>query len=279
MNLLSHPSTLGCRAALCESLGVSKASLYRHLRSSRSQEDPDPDRQLRAQIERIVLETSNYGYRRIAAELSRSGIVVNRKRVLRVMREANLLCRRKKRRVRTTDSSHGLAVYPNLKPMIVLSRPNQLWVADITYIALPEGFVYLAAILDAYSRKAVGWAVSARIDTQLTLAALAMAISLRGAPLYHHSDRGVQYASAEYVAVLADHQVQISMSRTGNPYDNASMESFMKTLKHELVCLSEYTTIDEARADIDQFLEIVYNQKRLHSSLGYMPPEEFENNG
>jgi transposase InsO family protein len=230
------------------------------------------------QITRIASQHPSYGYRRITVELARNGYSANRKRVLRLMRENHLLCRRKRKCLATTDSSHGLAVYPNLKPLLALARINELWVADITYIALPEGFAYLAVVLDAYSRKAIGWHLGLRIDTQLTLSALRMAIQERGAPLYHHSDRGVQYASADYVALLGAYQVQISMSRRGNPYDNASMESFMKTLKYEAVYLTEYQTYEDAKADIDHFIDKVYNQERLHSSLGYVSPNEFEAN-
>lgn len=248
--------------------------MYRLMKSSPFKATPDLE--IKARIQQIALDWPNYGYRRIAAQLNRSGVTVNRKKVLRLMREANLLCRRKRKFVATTNSAHGLAVYPNLKPSIPLARTNQLWVADITYIAMPQGFVYLAVVLDAYSRKAIGWALGQRIDTQLTLAALLMAINQRGAPLYHHSDRGVQYACADYVALLVSHRVQISMSRTGNPYDNAGMESFMKTLKQELVYVNEYNDIQQARNDIDHFLDTVYNRQRLHSALGYIPPQEFE---
>lgn len=274
-HLLNDPSTHGYRTVLCRSLGVPKSSVYRRS-SSPSQEDPDA--LLTVQITRIAREHPPYGYRRITAQLVRNGHRVNRKRVLRLMREHHLLCRKKRKYMATTDSSHGLAVYPNLKPLIPLARVNELWVADITYIALPAGFAYLAVVLDAYSRKAIGWQLGLRIDTQLTLSALQMAIDERGAPLYHHSDRGVQYASADYIALLTAYQVQISMSRRGNPYDNASMESFMKTLKYEAVYLTEYQTYEEAKADIDHFLDKVYNQERLHSALGYLSPDEFEAN-
>jgi transposase InsO family protein len=192
------------------------------------------------------------------------------------MREANLLCRRRKRFVATTDSAHGQRIYANIKASICLVRVGQLWVADMTYIALPQGFAFLAVILDAYSRKAVGWAMSERIDTKLALSALDMALDKRGAPLYHHSDRGSQYASAEYIAALSRHQVQISMSRTANPYDNAGMESFMKTLKYEEVHRSEYKTLAQAWLNIDHFIGSVYNDRRLHSALGYITPTEFE---
>jgi transposase InsO family protein len=273
-HVLNDPSTLGYRTALFRLLAVPKATAYRN---NSSPSEKNPDRLLTVRIKRIAKKHKAYGYRRITAELARKGHVVNHKRVLRIMRQNNLLCRRKRRYVpNTTDSSHGLAVYPNLKPAIALTQTNQLWVADITYIGLPTGFAYLAVVLDAYSRRAIGWELGLRIDTQLTLAALTMAIDERGAPLYHHSDRGVQYASAAYVAVLQSHQVQMSMSRKGNPYDNASMESFMKTLKYEAVYLTQYETVEDARADIDHFIANVYNQDRLHSALGYRTPVEFE---
>jgi transposase InsO family protein len=231
---------------------------------------------LLAKIEQIALDWPCYGYRRITAELVRCGAQIGRRSVLRIMREANLLCRRKRRFVATTDCVHGNRVYSNLKGSIALAHTNQLWVADMTYIAMPDKFAFLAVVLDAYSRKAVGWAMSERLDTKLALSALNMALDQRGAPLYHHSDRGCQYASAEYVAELAKHQVQISMSRTGNPYDNAGMESFMKTLKHEEVYRSEYKTLEQARANIDHFIGTLYNDRRLHSALGYVTPTEFE---
>jgi len=233
---------------------------------------------LRDQMQRVALEWPTYGSRRITAELRRSGWVVNRKRVQRLMREDNLLCLRKRKFVVTTDSAHGWTVYPNLAASLVVRTINQLWLADITYIRLLEEFIYLAVVLDAFSRRAIGWALDNRLETRLTLSALAMALDERrpGSGLVHHSDRGVQYASQDYVALLEMHQIRISMSRPANPWDNATCESFMKTLKCEEVYRSEYRNLAEARVRISNFLDQVYNQKRLHSSLGYRPPVEFE---
>jgi transposase InsO family protein len=194
------------------------------------------------------------------------------------MKANNLRCRRKKRFISTTDSKHGFAVYENLAKDIIPVRPNQLWRADITYIRLSSEFVYLAVILDAFSRRVVGWALSRHIDAQLTLGALRMALEARVIEpgLVHHTDRGVQYACGEYVEVLTKHGILISMSRKGNPYDNAMAESFMKTLKAEEVRINEYRSFTEAWENIERFIEIVYNSKRLHSSLGYNTPEEVE---
>ena len=272
--MLTDPSTHGYRSALCSLAGVPRATAYRDRRGHTAVSQARQE--LVSQIESIAADWASYGYRRVTVELGRRGVRVGWRRVLGIMRERNLLCRCRKRFVATTDSAHSQRIYPNLKPSISLVRVGQLWVADMTYIRMPKGFIYLAVVLDAYSRKAVGWAISERIDTKLALAALTMALVTRGAPMYHHSDRGSQYASAEYVAELSGHQVQMSMSRTGNPYDNARMESFMKTLKYEEVHRNEYKTAEQAWAGIDQFM-MVYNDKRLHSSLGYVPPTEFEN--
>jgi putative transposase len=194
------------------------------------------------------------------------------------IRKDNLLCLRRRAFVRTTDSNHSLTVYPNLARGLVLSNINQLWVSDITYIRLRREFVYLAVVLDAYSRRCIGWALSRHIDTELALAALRMALRTRTVPagLVHHSDRGVQYAAADYVALLHEHQIQISMSRTGNPYDNAKAERFMRTLKYEEVYLNDYDTLAEVLASVQHFIDAVYNRKRLHSAIGYLPPVEFE---
>jgi transposase InsO family protein len=233
---------------------------------------------LRDAIQQIAVEWPSYGYRRITAELGRRGVVINRKCVLRLMREDNLLCLRKRRFVHTTNSDHRLPVYPNLVPELTVTGSDQLWVADITYIRLGREFIYLAVILDAFSRRCIGWALERSLETELALAALEMALQTRAVTprLVHHSDRGVQYASLDYTNLLKEHRVRISMSRRGNAYDNAQAESFMKTLKYEEVYLHEYETMAEARASISHFLEAVYNQKRLHSALGYVPPAEFE---
>jgi len=261
--------------AACRLFGVSTSAYYHWLARK---DEPAPDTDLRDEIEAITLEFAGYGYRRVTAELARRGFIANHKRVLRIMSEEHLLCQIRKGFVTTTDSSHGLAIYPSLARDLVLSGIDQLWVADITYIRLLREFVYLAVILDAFSRKVVGWHLSQRIDTKLCLAALEMALSTRKptAGLVHHSDRGVQYASGEYIALLNEHGITVSMSRSGNPYDNAKAESFFKTLKAEEVYLFEYETFGEANMRIPHFIEDVYNQKRLHSSLGYLPPSEFE---
>jgi len=237
----------------------------------------DEDLLVRDAIQRIALEMSSYGYRTITKELRRRGFVVNHKRVLRLMHEDNLLCLRK-RQFHTTDSNHAYLVYPNLVPALEIDGLHQLWVADITYIRLQHEFIYLAVVLDAFSRRCIGWALESYLDARLAVAALRMALATRTVVpgLVHHSDRGVQYSCGAYTALLQAHGIQISMSRRGNPYDNAQAESFIKTLKYEEVYLNEYQTMAQARTNIGYFLESVYNQKRLHSSLGYLPPAEFE---
>ena len=216
---------------------------------------------------------------RITAELTRRGRKVGHRRVGRIMREDNLLClRRRKFRVMTTDSNHQLRVYPNLATSMDLTGIDQLWIADITYIRLELEFIYLAVVLDAFSRRVIGWALDRHLEDDLPIAALEMALLSRkpATGLTHHSDRGVQYASKDYTNLLKAHGILISMSRKGNPYDNATCESFMKTLKYEEVYRQEYRDMADARRSVEQFLEKIYNGKRLHSALGYLPPVEFE---
>ncbi len=255
---------------------VSRASFYRFNENAGSGHDPDMD--LRDAIQRIALEWPSYGRRRITAELRRRGWTVNPKRVYRLMYEDNLLCVRKRKFVVTTDSNHGRKVYPNLARTMVLTGMDQLWRADITYVRLREEFVFVAVILDAYSRRVIGWTLDRTMEETLTLGALRMALSRRvvGPDLVHHSDRGSQYASGGYTDLLKENGISISMSRKGNPWDNAACESFMKTLKYEEVHRNEYRDLAEARSLIGEFLEKIYNRERLHSALGYVPPAEFE---
>lgn len=260
---------------VCQALALSRAPYYRWQAAAPG---ANQDLEVRAQIQDIALEMPAYGYRRITHELHRRGLVVNHKRVRRLMREDNLLCLRKRPFVRTTDSAHPFAVYPNLLPQLTVTGLDQLWVADLTYIRLQQEFVYLAILLDAYSRRCIGWALERYLEAELALAALRMALATRAIRpgLVHHSDRGVQYASQAYTNLLQAYGIRISMSRTGNPYDNAQAESFIKTLKYEEVYLCEYQNLTDARGRIGQFIEEVYNEKRLHSALGYRPPAEFE---
>jgi transposase InsO family protein len=242
----------------------------------------DLDVNVRHEIQKIAVEFPAYGYRRITAELRNRGYVVNHKRVLRLMREDNLLCVRKDFKPGTTDSEHNLRVYPNLVKGLKITRLNQVWASDITYIHLSSEFVYLAVILDLFSRKCIGWNLDRSLHTELALKALAVAIetrwteSLRETGLIHHSDQGVQYASGEYIGCLEAHGILISMAARGNPYDNAFVESFIRTLKYEEVYLNEYETFSDALDNITHFIEDVYNKKRLHSAIGYRSPIDFE---
>ena len=262
----------------CQALEVSRSGYYKWMSQSRPVHPVEID--LRDQIQEIALEFPRYGYRRVTAELRNRGYVVNSKRVLRLMREDNLLCLKKKFKPVTTDSSHGLPIYPNLIKNIKITGPNQVWASDITYIGLEHEHIYLAVIIDLFSRKCIGWDLSRNMGDQLTLNALDMALKNRDVEpqhrLIHHSDQGVQYASGDYVGCLKEHEIQISMSRKGNPYDNAFTESFIKTLKWEEVYLNEYRTFEDALENICHFIDKVYNRKRLHSSLGYKSPEHFE---
>ncbi len=259
---------------LCHMLGVSRSWLYERPEAS---EPTEHDTSLRDAIERLCLEFPGYGYRRVTAQLHRDGWMVNHKRVLTVMQNESLLCRLE-RGFRPLHAGSTRAAYPNLTQDMIVTKLDQVWVVDMTYIRLPQGFVYLACVLDAFSRRCIGWHLSKDIDTRLTLAALNAAIAARCpcVGLIHHSDRGVQYASSEYVARLGEIGASPSMSKAGCPYDNAKAESFFKTLKKEEVYLGQYYNFEEARASLGAFLEAVYNVKRLHSSLGYLPPTEFE---
>lgn len=259
----------------CDLAGVSRAGFYRRY------EEHAPcqaEVELRDLIQQIALENRLYGSRRTSEELRHRGWVVNRKRVQRLMRADNLLVVRKQRFVLTTDSQHSYATYPNLAAGLHLSGVNQLWVADITYVRLREMFLYLAVVMDAYSRRVVGWELSEDLRAELAIRALDRALAERtlAEGIVHHSDRGVQYCCRAYIEKLQAHGFAISMSRTGNPYDNAKAESFIKTLKAEEVYLRQYRDQEDARASIKQFIEEVYNRKRLHSSLGYLSPEAFE---
>jgi len=261
---------------MCYLAQVSRAGFYRSLSEQMPVEE---EMEVRSAIQRIAVEhRRRYGYRRITAELQRRGMLVNHKRVARIMREDNLLAVQPRAFVVTTDSHHQLEVYLNLASRMKLTGINQLWVADITYIRLHREFVYLAVILDSFSRKVVGWELDRTLATRLPMAALECALAERKPPpgLVHHSDRGVQYASGDYVTVLRKHQMIPSMSRPANPYDNASCESFMKTLKREEIHANEYRDLDDLRTNIQAFIEQYYNRLRLHSALGYRPPEEFE---
>jgi transposase InsO family protein len=261
---------------MCRITGVSRASFYRRLQERTPVEE---DMEVRSAIQQIAVEhRRRYGYRRIAAELRRRGMMVNHKRVARIMREDNLLAVQPKAFLVTTNSQHKLEVYLNLASRMKLTGVNQLWVADITYVRLHREFVYLAVILDAWSRKVVGWALGRSVAAQLTVSALEQAIAQRKPlpGLVHHSDRGSQYACREYVGLLESHRMLPSMSRPANPYDNASCESFMRTLKREEIYANSYRDLEDLRVHIEEFIERYYNRIRLHSALGYLPPEEFE---
>jgi transposase InsO family protein len=264
-----------------ELLDVSRYGYYKWVNKSQHHaSEKNSDISIREQMQNIVIEFPGYGYRRVKVELRNRGYVVNQKKVRRFMKEDNLICVKKRFKLATTDSNHGEKVYPNLARNLNVIDINQLWVADITYIQLSKEFVFLAVIIDVFSRRCIGWDLSRNIDTELTLNALLKALQTRKTDdlknLIHHSDQGVQYASIEYVNYLKDIGIQISMSRKGNPYDNAFAESFMKTLKYEEVYLNEYGTFNDAIQNIEHFIEEVYNSKRLHSSIGYKSPVDFE---
>jgi putative transposase len=261
---------------MCQLVPVSRRSFYRSLQERHPAEE---ETEVRSVIQQIALEhRRRYGYRRITAELRRRGMPVNHKRVVRIMREDSLLALQPKRFKITTNSNHKFEIYLNLAARMKLTGINQLWVADITYIRLKTEFVYLAVILDGFSRKVVGWALDRTLAMQLTVGALEQAIERRQPQpgLVHHSDRGLQYARAEYIAILEKHHMVPSMSRPANPYDNASCESFIKTLKREEIYAHKYEDLEQLRANIEEFIEEYYNRQRLHSALGYRSPEEFE---
>lgn len=265
----------------CSALDISRRGYYKWVKRKQCSLQDPYDMDIKDEIQKIALVYPYYGYRRITEELGRRDYNVNHKRVLRLMREDNLLCITKRKFIpQTTDSNHNHRVYPNLAKDLGVSTINQLWVADITYIRLVKEFVYLAVIMDVCSRKCIGWDISRDIDTQLTLNALKMALKKRKgmdlSGLVHHSDQGVQYAANDYIDELKKNSIKISMARKGNPYDNAFAESFIKTLKYEEVYLKEYESFDDAYKNIEGFIDDVYNAKRLHSSIGYLPPNEFE---
>jgi putative transposase len=264
-------------AQQCQLAEVSRVGFYRSLQQTAPKQ---ADLLLRARLQELAVAHHRLrGYRMLTALLRREGHLINHKRVLRLMREDNLLSLRRRKYVFTTDSAHALPIYPNLARRVKLTKINQLWVADITFIRLGNEFVYLAVVLDAYSRRVIGWNLGRTLEAELAIGALQMALSGRdwkAEELIHHSDRGVQYASIDYTRLLEGNEIQISMSRRGNPYDNARAERFMRTLKQEEVYGADYRDLEAARSRIGEFLEQVYNRRRLHSALRYLTPEEFE---
>lgn len=266
-------------AIACRTLDLSRTG-YKHWEKREPCATAKQQTDLEQEIRNITREFLSYGYRRVTAELKRRAIKANHKKVLKTMKECGLTRKIKKFRICTTNSNHSLRIYPNLIKGIEVTHPNQVWVADITYIGLAKGNAYLAVTIDIFSRKCIGWQLSENIDAQLCIDALNMAIENRKgmllAGLIHHSDQGVQYASNEYIAILEANGIQISTSRKANPYDNAFAESFIKTLKYEEVYMNEYENFNDAYNNIENFIEEVYNKKRIHSSIGYKTPEECE---
>lgn len=267
-------------APACSAMGISRNHYTDWFKRPQTIMPDQDDAALAESIRAIVDEFTRYGYRRVTRQLKREGVCVNGKKVLEIMRKKGFLCKTHRFRVCTTDSRHGLRTYPNLVKDLEIVRLNQLWVADITYVGLARESVYLATIMDVFSRMCIGWQLSRNIDARLCLDALAAAFDARKGngitELVHHSDQGVQYASKEYTSMLEQHGVRISMSRKGNPYDNAYAESLFKTIKYEEVYLTEYENFEDAYRNIKNFIEEVYNKKRLHSGIGYLPPAEFE---
>jgi len=256
-------------------MNISRLTYY--YRPKRNLAKKKRDAEIADAIEKIAYQYPYYGYRRITAALRRKKMAVNHKKVLKLMKKMGIQCRKARRFVSTTNSKHSLKVYPNLVKDLFLERPDRLWCADITYIRILTGFVYLAAIIDAFSRKIVGYAIGRTLAAKLPMEALKMAIRSRNTDnLIHHSDKGIQYCSHDYIDLLNANDILVSMSAKGSPYDNAFIESFFKSLKAEEVYLWEYETYSDVTDRIPYFIEDVYNSKRLHSSLGYMPPEEFE---
>jgi putative transposase len=261
---------------MCQLADVSRASYYRHLSEAAPEE---AEMAARIAIQEVALtHRRRYGYRRVTMELRRRGMAINHKRVLRIMREDNLLAIRYRKFILTTDSQHDHEVYFNLAARMTLTGVDQLWIADITYIRLQREFVYLAVVIDRYSRKAIGWALDRTLASRLTVSALQQAIERRHPDrgVVHHSDQGVQYACSDYVELLHAHGMVPSMSRPANPYDNAACESFMKTLKQEEIYCNRYGEFSELSAHLEEFIDTYYNRQRLHSALGYRTPEEFE---
>lgn len=260
----------------CELLGLNRNTVYWRLNYSCSETKELNDLEIKEEIDEIHLEFPYYGYRMIKEELKRRGRIINKKKVRRIMRKYGLMSQIRKLFKVLTNSQHKLPKYPNLIKDLAILRPNYVWGSDITYIRLKREFIYLAVIIDFFSRKIKGWALSKSLEANLTIFALNKALAKNPKPAVHHSDQGVQYCDKDYVEILKENSIQISMSDKGNPYQNNITESFFKTLKYNEVYLNEYDNFEEALDNIENFIEIVYQKKRLHSSLGYLPPEEFE---
>jgi putative transposase len=274
-----RPTAERALRSLGEAVGLSRSTISRQLRSTPVNQQAARDKERRVDVQQVALELRTSGYRPITQTLHQRKKIINHKVVLRLLKEDNLLCRPQRAWTATTDSDHHFPTFPNLARTMAVTAINQLWVGDITYIRLRQEFIYLAILLDAFSRRCIGWALARYLDVRLSLAALQMALHTRTftpGQLTHHSDRGVQYACHDYVTVLRQHQITISMSRIGNPYDNAIAERFMRTLKHEEIYLNDYDTFAEVFSSVQYFIEGVYNSKRLHSALGYLSPMAFE---